>query len=71
MKIWSCKIGECDEGDVPEGSDLLIRRAVEMAYGEITGKPPEYIFSGWGAKLNETQREIIGHERVSATETDK
>lgn len=59
MKIWSCKIGECEEGDLSEGADSPMRRAVEKAYREITGKNPNFIFSGWGAELTEYQREIV------------
>ncbi len=31
MKIWSCKIGECDEADVPSGGDAPMRNAITEA----------------------------------------
>lgn len=30
-KIWDCKIGECDDADLPPGSDLPMREAVAKA----------------------------------------
>jgi hypothetical protein len=59
MKIWSCKIGEVDAARLPPGSDFPMRRAVEAAYHEITGIWPDFIFSGWGAELDENEREVI------------
>lgn len=57
--IWSCKIGEVDDELVPIGADLPMRQAVAKAYQDITGRAPEFIFSGWGAKLNDIEREVI------------
>lgn len=57
MKIWTCKIGEVD--DVPSGSDFPMRCAVEKAYFEITGQYPEFIFSGWGGELEESERAVV------------
>ena len=60
MKTWSCKIGEVDPCVVPQGADFPMRRAVERAYHEITGEWPEFIFSGWGATLTESERAVVG-----------
>lgn len=59
MKVWSCKIGEIDAKKLPSGSDLPMRRAVAIAYKEITGEDPEFIFSGWGAELTEPERAVV------------
>jgi len=55
--IWTCKIGET--GRVPDGSDFPMREAVARAYREITGKDPDFIFSGWSAELTETERQVL------------
>ena len=57
--IWSCKIGEVRRGDLPPGSDYPMREAVERAYEQITGQKPDFIFSGWGAKLTEAERAVV------------
>jgi hypothetical protein len=51
--IWSCKIGA--SGNVPNGGDLPMRKAIQQAYFELTGEHPEFLFSGWGAKLTHGQ----------------
>lgn len=58
-KIWNCKIGECEELDVPDGSDFPMRQAITRAYKEITGKDPMFIFSGWGGQLTEPERAVV------------
>lgn len=58
-KIWSCKIGEADDALIPQGADQPMRDAVAKAYREITGKDPKFIFSGWGAELDEYEREYL------------
>jgi len=55
--IWSCKIGEAD--GLPEGADLPMRQAVQLAYYQLTGKHANFCFSGWGAKLTEKEREVV------------
>ena len=57
MKIWTCKIGEAAE--VPVAADAPMRRAVETAYREVTGFDPEFLFSGWGGKLDECERAVV------------
>jgi hypothetical protein len=59
MSIWTCKIGEADWGTLPSGADLPMRRAVEKAYYEITGKKANFLFSGWGGSLTESERSVV------------
>jgi len=58
MQIWSCKIGEVDEEVPPKGADYPLRQAVKKAYKKLTGEDPKFCFSGWGAKLDEIEREV-------------
>lgn len=59
MKIWSCKIGECDAALLPEGADAPMRAAVGRAYREVTGVDAAFNFSGWGAELEEPERAVV------------
>jgi len=59
LKIWDCKIGEVSEDILPTGADSPMRRAVRKAYIEITGKEPDFIFSGWGAELTKSERDVV------------
>lgn len=59
MKIWDCKIGECDDSLLPPGADGPMREAVARAYREITGLEPGFIFSGWGGELTEGERAVV------------
>lgn len=59
MKIWSCKIGECDAELLPDGADAPMRAAVERAYRELTGFDAAFNFSGWGAELDESERAVV------------
>ena len=59
MKIWSCKIGEVDSKDVPNGADFPMRVAIAEAYRNVTGKEPLFIFSGWAGELTETERAVV------------
>lgn len=57
--IWFCKIGG-DVGDgLPRGADGPMRDAVADAFERITGKRPEFIFSGWGQQLTEGERAVV------------
>jgi len=62
MKIWECKIGECEFNQ--NGADVPMREAVAKAYKELTGNEPTFIFSGWGAKLNKIERKIVNGEKL-------
>lgn len=53
---WACKIGEVPRGKLPDGADEAMRSAVEDAYHALTGEWPQFIFSGWGAELEEPER---------------
>lgn len=68
MKIWSCKIGKAE--GVPGGADFPMRRAVERAYMEITGQAPDFIFSGWGAELDENERAVVENDKHRAASPD-
>lgn len=59
-KIWSCKIGEVDADLLPDGADFPMRMAIAEAYQRITGKEPNFIFSGWGAELTNPERCAVG-----------
>ncbi len=59
MEIWSCKIGEVESEHVPFAGDLPMRQAIAKAYKELTGHEPEFIFSGWGAVLDEPERAVV------------
>lgn len=59
MKIWTCKIGECDDADLPSAADGPMREAVGRAYREITGRVPTFLFSGWGGELTEGERAVV------------
>lgn len=56
-RTWSCKIGEL-HGE-PYGADSPMREAVEVAYRELTGEAPTFIFSGWAAGLTENERAVV------------
>lgn len=58
-KIWYCKIGEVDDKLLPEGSDQPMRKAIRKAYIELTGIEPVFIFSGWGASLDKSERNVV------------
>lgn len=36
-----------------------MREAVARAYREITGRDPDFIFSGWGAELTEGECAVV------------
>lgn len=58
-RIWTCKIG----GPVPDnlalGADHPMREVVEAGYLALTGRRPAFIFSGWGASLEERERAVV------------
>jgi hypothetical protein len=73
MKIWTCKIGECEEDDLLTaegkyyGADAPMRQAIREAYIKITGKEPNFIFSGWGGKLTGVEREVANKYKKMGT----
>lgn len=62
---WYCLIGSTEGVDLTLGADSPMRQAVRKAYFELTGKEPEYIFSGWGAQLTDGQKDVVERERRS------
>jgi hypothetical protein len=58
-KIWSCKIGEVHPEALADGADAPMRTAVRHAFIVVTGQEPLFIFSGWGAQLDETERAVV------------
>jgi len=61
-KIWTCKVGECNPGDLPRGADSSMREAVSKAYLEITGKEPVFLFSGWDGELDDGERDVVNYD---------
>lgn len=56
-RIWFCKIG--GETDFFEkGADSPMRRAIAKAFREVTGRDPQFTFSGWGQELTESERAV-------------
>lgn len=45
---WSCRIGTADRRGLPDGADAPLRKAVERAYFELTGREADFCSSGWG-----------------------
>jgi hypothetical protein len=45
-----------------------MRRAVKEAYRRLTGKEPEFLFTGWGGRLTGSERDYVEHSRRKATE---
>lgn len=58
--VWRCKIG-ISGGPIPmpDGCDGPMRAAVREAYIRITGREPEFIFSGWNSDLTEIERAVV------------
>lgn len=66
--IWSCRIGEINRQTLPGGADFPMREAVRKAYREITGKEPEFVFSGWGGTLTESERALVDQKTTEKKE---
>ncbi len=60
MKVWECKVVLPDDAELPDGADLPMRKAVRGAVEQMIGRLPSHIFSGWGGKLTELERKVIG-----------
>jgi hypothetical protein len=57
-RIWFCKVG--GEADFFEsGADQPMRRAIAKAFREVTGRDPQFTFSGWGQELTESERAVV------------
>ena len=70
MKMWDCKIGDVPEEVLPSGADLLMRKAVSKAYLELTGKEPNFLFSGWGCTLTEDEFVVVEEYHLSRQNED-
>lgn len=62
--VWTCKIAVDIDEPIPEGADFPMRRAVEEAFIEITGKEPTVNFSGWGGELDEFETRIMDSKLI-------
>jgi hypothetical protein len=51
MKVWKCEIGRLDDFPLEHGADYPMRVAIQIAYKMVTGKDPEFCFSGWGGRV--------------------
>ena len=60
-KVWECSIGGAGF-ELPPGADAPLRNAVAKAYLELTGKDPEFCFSGWGGRLSDVQVAVLAHQ---------
>lgn len=68
-RIWECKVG--GQADFFEsGADSPMRRAVAKAFREITGRDPEFTFSGWSAQLTEAERAVVENRMPKRCEID-
>lgn len=54
--IWVCKIGNLGNIKLPSGADFPMRQAVREAFYKLTGKWPDFTFSGWGGELTTSER---------------
>lgn len=56
---WTCQVGETPRDNLDGEADGPMREAIEAAYRRTTGKPADYVFSGWGSPLPEKYRAVI------------
>lgn len=68
-QIWKCTIGG-QSAPLPPGSDWPMRVAVRIAFEKLAGRPAEFCFSGWGAKLSEAQRAVVEDREPNPEPTD-
>jgi hypothetical protein len=72
--VWSCKVGETTRATLEEnyggGADSPMRGAVARAFFELTGKQPDFIFSGWGRRLTEGERAVVENREPEYDKTD-
>ena len=59
MKIWTCKIGVEDDVELPDGADLPMRRAAQERFRRVTGREPDFCFSGWNGELDDAELEAL------------
>lgn len=63
--IWYCKIGGTG-CYLPGGADLPMRDAITNAFRDVAGVYPEFLFSGWGQSLTESERAVVENRAPSA-----
>lgn len=64
MKIWECTIGVDADVEVPDGADAPMRRVVSDMFLHLTGKKPDFLFSGWGTeKLPDSMMAVIENRK--------
>lgn len=66
-QVWYCKIGGADESDLPWGADSPMREAVKIAYKQLTGKEPDFCFTGWGAELTDAEQTCVDMMKREST----
>jgi hypothetical protein len=62
LKVWDCKVGYADSCDLPGGADYPMRRAIETAFKKLTGRYPDFMFTGWGGELTPIQKSIVDED---------
>ena len=65
MNVWECKSGYAEGYELPVGSDLPMRKAIQQAFFDLTGQWPNFTSSGWGAELTEAEREVVEGKEVT------
>jgi hypothetical protein len=68
--VWQCTVGETQRHVLPDGADGPMRDAVAERFKELTGKWPDFIFSGWGRSLTESQRAVVDNREPEYEKTD-
>jgi hypothetical protein len=64
-RVWTCKIGGV-VGDMPNGADLPMRKAVFEAFEKMYGARAEFCFSGWGGTLAAAERAVVNNDDDAA-----
>lgn len=64
--IWGCKVGTTEPLTFETGADAPMRAEVHDAFTIVTGTPPEFIFSGWGEALDESELAVVENREPSA-----
>ena len=65
-RAWWCKIGPAAVTQLPKGADWPMRKAVQRAFRELTGRDADYVFSGWGAALTEGEHAVAYPQQKEA-----
>lgn len=58
-RVWDCKIGYAFNGELPNGADFPMRRAISKQFKKLTGREPLFIFSGWGGSLTDIEKSVV------------